>query len=40
VAEKAGRKILTFKYLDNGNVKPSAIALLTSSPEAIFLDAR
>jgi hypothetical protein len=40
VAEKAGRKILTFKYSDNGNAKPSAIAILTSSPEAIFLDAR
>lgn len=40
VAEKAGRKILTFKYADNGNVKPAVIAVLTSSPEAIFLDAR
>jgi hypothetical protein len=40
VAEKAGRKILTFKYADNGNVKPAVIAVLTSSPESIFLDAR
>lgn len=40
IAEKAGRKILTFKYADNGNVKPSVTAVLTSSPEAIFLDAR
>jgi hypothetical protein len=40
VAEKAGRKILTFKFADIGNVKPSVVAVLTSSPEAIFLDAR
>ncbi len=40
VAEKAGRKILTFKFAENGNVKPFASASLSSSPEAIFIDAR
>lgn len=40
VAEKANRKILVFKLNDNGDVKPSAIASLSSSPEAIYLDAR
>lgn len=40
VAEKAGRKILTFKFADNGNVKPFSTASLSSSPEAIYIDAR
>lgn len=40
VAEKANKKILSFKFADNGNAKPFAIASLSSSPEAIFLDAR
>jgi hypothetical protein len=40
VAEKAGRKILTFKFADSGNAKPFASYSLSSSPEAIYLDAR
>lgn len=40
IAEKARRKILVFKYADSGNIAPSVIANLTSSPEAIYLDAR
>lgn len=40
IAEKANRKILVFKYTDSGNIAPSVIANLTTSPEAIYLDAR
>ena len=40
IAEKARRKILVFKYSGTGNIAPSVIADLTSSPEAIYLDAR
>jgi hypothetical protein len=40
IAEKARRKILVFKYTATGNIAPSYIADLTSSPEAIYLDAR
>jgi glutamine cyclotransferase len=40
VAEKAGRKILSFKFTDNGNAKPFSSYSLSSSPEAIYLDAR
>lgn len=40
IAEKARRKILVFKYSGIGNIAPSVIADLTSSPEAIYLDAR
>jgi hypothetical protein len=40
IAEKARRKILVFNYSGTGNIAPSVIANLTSSPEAIYLDAR
>ena len=40
IAEKARRKILVFNYAGTGNIAPSLIADLTSSPEAIYLDAR
>ncbi len=40
VAEKANKKILVFKFADNGNVIPALSATLSSSPEAIYLDAR
>jgi len=40
IAEKARRKILVFKYSATGNIAPSVIADLSSSPEAIYLDAR
>ncbi|MDP3467681.1 MAG: hypothetical protein Q8S11_05070 [Daejeonella sp.] len=40
IAEKARRKILVFNYAGTGNIAPSLFADLTSSPEAIFLDAR
>ena len=40
VSEKAGKKILVFKYADTGNTAPSVKADLGSSPEAIYLDAR
>ena len=40
IAEKARRKILVFNYSRTGNIAPSVIADLTSSPEAIYLDAR
>jgi hypothetical protein len=40
IAEKAKRKILVFNYSGTGNIAPSVIANLTSSPEAIYLDAR
>ena len=40
IAEKAKRKILVFNYSGTGNIAPAFIADLTSSPEAIYLDAR
>ncbi len=40
VAEKANKKILVFSFTDNGNVAPTRTATLSSSPEAIYLDAR
>lgn len=40
IAEKARRKILVFNYSATGNIAPSVIADLSSSPEAIYLDAR
>lgn len=40
VAEKANKKILVFKFLDDGNIMPSRTATLTTFPEAIYLDAR
>lgn len=40
VSEKAGKKILVFKYTDTGDAVPSVRADLNSSPEAIYLDAR
>jgi hypothetical protein len=40
VAEKANKKILVFKLTDNGNTVPTHKASLSSSPEAIYLDAR
>lgn len=40
IAEKARRKILVFKYTDKGNIAPSVVADLTTSPEAIYLDIR
>ncbi len=40
IAEKARRKILVFNYAGTGNIAPSFIADLSSSPEAIYLDAR
>lgn len=40
IAEKARRKILVFNYAGSGNIAPSITADLTSSPEAIYLDAR
>ena len=40
VAEKANKKILVFKVADSGNVAPSVVGSLESSPEAIYLDAR
>ncbi|HEY1009092.1 MAG: hypothetical protein ACO1NS_10215 [Daejeonella sp.] len=40
VAEKANNKILVFKLADNGNVDPFMTTTLSSSPEAIYLDAR
>jgi len=40
IAEKTRRKILVFKYTDSGNIAPSVVANLNTSPEAIYLDAR
>jgi hypothetical protein len=40
IAEKARRKILVFNYAGTGNIAPLVIADLTTSPEAIYLDAR
>lgn len=40
VAEKANKKILVFKFKDIGNITPTRTANLSSSPEAIYLDAR
>lgn len=40
VAEKANKKIQVFKFTDNGDVTPFRTATLSTSPEAIFLDAR
>ncbi len=40
IAEKANRKILVFKFTDSGNVAPSPFSNLSSSPEALYLDAR
>ncbi len=40
IAEKAKRRILVFNYSGTGNIAPTVIADLTSSPEAIYLDAR
>ena len=40
VAEKANKKILVFKFTDGGNATPGRAATLSSSPEAIYLDAR
>ncbi|MEJ7691393.1 hypothetical protein [Daejeonella sp.] len=40
VAEKANKRILVFKFLDKNNVTPFRTATLSSSPEAIYLDAR
>lgn len=40
IAEKAGRKILVFRYSAAGNLAPLVTAKLNSSPEAIYLDAR
>lgn len=40
IAEKANKTILVFKYSDKDNVAPTATATLTTSPEAIYLDAR
>lgn len=40
VAEKAKRKIMVFKFTDSGDIKPSVFIDLSTSPEAIYLDAR
>jgi len=40
IAEKANKKILVFKFSDTGNAVPARTANLSSSPEAIYLDAR
>lgn len=40
IAEKASRKILVFKFADIGNATPFVNLSLTSSPEALYLDAR
>lgn len=40
IAEKARRRILVFNYSGTGNIAPSVTTDLTSSPEAIYLDAR
>ncbi|MDO8993236.1 hypothetical protein [Daejeonella sp.] len=40
IAEKARRKILVFNYSGTGNIAPLVMVNLTSSPEAIYLDAR
>lgn len=40
IAEKARRKILVFKFTNNGNVAPALSVDLTTSPEDIYLDAR
>ncbi|WP_411274766.1 hypothetical protein [Daejeonella sp.] len=40
VAEKANKAIQVFKFGDNGNATPFRTAALSSSPEAIYLDAR
>ena len=40
IAEKAGRKILVFKFADNGNVVPLINLGLSMSPEGLYLDAR
>ena len=40
IAEKARRKILVFKFTDSGNIAPSVVANLNTSPESIYLDAR
>ena len=40
IAEKANKRILTFKLSDNGNVAPTTNITSTRLPEDIFLDAR
>lgn len=40
IAEKANKRILTFKLTDNGNVAPTTTFITTRLPEDIFLDAR
>lgn len=40
VAEKANRTIQVFKFSDSGNASPFRTATFSSSPEAIYLDAR
>lgn len=40
IAEKANKRILTFKLSDNGNVAPTTNITTTRLPEDIFLDAR
>lgn len=40
IAEKANKRILVFRYADNGNIAPVINTALKTSPEAIYLDAR
>lgn len=40
IAEKANKRILVFRYSDDGNASPAINAILQTSPEAIYLDAR
>ena len=40
IAEKANKTIQVFKFGDSGNATPFRTAILSSSPEAIYLDAR
>ena len=40
IAEKANKKILTFRLTDNGNVAPANSVIVTTLPESVYVDAR
>ncbi len=40
IAEKANKKIFTFRLTDNGNVAPANSISVTTLPESVFVDAR
>ena len=40
IAEKTNKKILVFRYADDGNIIPLINHVLSTSPEALYIDAR